>query len=142
MKKKYKLYPKGYFRDEARKFFPEKPGIYFVYSGVFSNTLRIATLRNLLYIGETDNLYSRFNEHDRRNDFLGQLDEGESLFYTLAVTSDSDLERKQIEAALIYELNPLLNKKSIDSFNYDETIIEIYGDRHAYVPAHIEAPSY
>lgn len=105
--------------------------------------LKTVTLMELLYIGETENLYDRHNEHDKRNEFLARLQEGEELFYSFALTDSlPNDQRKKVEAALIYELCPPLNVQNVDSFICEETTINILGDRHAYIPAQINAPSY
>lgn len=136
----YHLEILGYFRDEIRGRFPELAGIYFVYSGYYNPINKWVTLKRLLYIGETDNLYQRHNEHDKRVDFIKQLSEDEKLFYSFALTEYSEKERKRIESALIYELLPPLNEKSTTTFNYQPTKVEIGGDRHAYIPDIISAP--
>ena len=138
----FKLQIDGYFKDAVRERFPEEAGIYFVYRGTLDPVKRWATLKELLYIGETDNMHERHNNHDRRCDFLNQLRPGEILFYTYALTDYTERERKRIEAALIYELLPPLNSQATVTFNYPSTKIEITGDRHAFVPSIVEAPSY
>ncbi len=138
----YVLNIEGYFRDAIRDRFPDEAGIYFVYRGTLDPVRRWATLKELLYIGETDDMHIRHNDHDRRGDFLDKLSQGEMLFYTYALTDYVERDRMRIEAALIYELQPPLNTQSTVTFNYPPTRIEIKGDRHAFVPSIIDAPSY
>lgn len=64
------------------------------------------------------------------------------LFYTYAEIKGDENVRKRIEAALIYELRPQLNVQTIDNFTYPVTKIIVEGNRHAFVPASITAPSY
>ena len=133
----------GYYKDLSRTGFPHSSGIYFVYRGIYMPHLKTVTLMELLYIGETENLYDRHNEHDKRNEFLARLQEGEELFYSFALTDSlPNDQRKKVEAALIYELCPPLNVQNVDSFICEETTINILGDRHAYIPAQINATSY
>lgn len=133
----------GYYRDLSRTVFPESSGIYFVYRGIYVPHLKTVTLTQLLYIGETGNLHERHNDHGRRNDFLNSLEDGEELFYSYALVDNfSDRQRRIAEAALIYELCPPLNEEHTTSFGYEETTINILGDRHAYIPSQIKAPSY
>lgn len=133
----------GYYRDQSRKGFPHSAGIYFVYRGVFVPHLKTVTLRELLYIGETEDLYQRHNEHDKRDKFIMKLQEDEELFYSFALTGNiSKKQRLRIESTLIYELRPQLNTQNIETYNYDKTIINVLGDRHAYVPSQIIAPTY
>lgn len=139
----YQLDVQGYYKDQSRTGFPHSSGIYFVYRGIYIPHLKTVTLMELLYIGETENLYDRHNEHDKRNEFLARLQEGEELFYSFALTESlSNEQRKKVEAALIYELCPPLNVHNVDSFIYDEITINVLGDRHAYIPDQINAPSY
>lgn len=133
----------GYYRDQSRKGFPHSPGIYFVYRGVFVPHLKTVTLRELLYIGETEDLYQRHNDHDKRDEFITKLQEDEELFYSFALIENvSKKQRLRIESTLIYELRPQLNTQNMETYNYDKTIINVLGDRHAYVPSQIIAPSY
>lgn len=138
----YILNIEGYFRDAVRDRFPDEAGIYFVYRGSLDPVRQWATLKELLYIGETGDMHMRHNNHDKRRDFLNQLGSGEMLFYTFALTDYSEQERKRIEAALIHELMPPLNNQATVEFNYPQTRIEIQGDRHAFVPNIVDAPSY
>lgn len=133
----------GYYRDQSRNGFPHSSGIYFVYRGVFVPHLKTVTLRELLYIGETEDLYQRHNDHDKRDKFITKLQEDEELFYSFALTENiSKKQRLRIESTLIYELRPQLNTQNMETYNYDQTIINVLGDRHAYVPSQIIAPSY
>lgn len=142
MIREYNITPQGYYRDEIRFRFPEIAALYFVYRSVLNPIVNRVTLKELIYIGETDNLYRRFNEHERRPDFLGNLEQGEMLFYSIAEISISEAERKRVEAALIYELRPRLNVMNIMSFDYDKTVVRVSGDRHAFVPTTVIAPPY
>lgn len=139
----FQLDIQGYYRDQSRMGFPHSSGIYFVYRGVFVPHLKTVTLMELLYIGETFDLHQQHNEHDKRDKFIAKLQEGEELFYSFALTEDfTEKQRSRVESALIYELCPQLNTQNIETFDYDKTIINIIGDRHAYVPSKIIAPSY
>lgn len=134
---KFTINVQGYYLDESRKDFPLSSGIYFVYRGIHDIERNRAILNELIYIGETDNLRQRHNEHDRREDFLNTLGEGEVLFYCYAKTSCTEEDRKQIESALIYAILPSLNEKSTTTFNYPTTEIIVEGNRHAFVPSSI-----
>lgn len=144
MEKTFTINFNGYFKDETRTLFPQNAGIYLVYRGILNTVVQppSAILNELIYIGETDNLYVRHNDHDRRQDFLNTLQYGEQLFYCYAELNLSDNERRRVEAALIHELQPALNIKNQTMFNYDRTTIITQGDRHAFVPSTLVAPSY
>lgn len=139
----FKIEIQGYYRDESRGQFPNIPGIYFVYRGTFIPHLKSVTLAELLYIGEAENINKRLMNHERRNDFLSRLQRDENLFYSFANTDSlSENDRLRVEAALIHELRPPLNIKSTESFEYNNTVIHVVGDSHAYIPTTIIAPTY
>lgn len=138
----YNLNIQGYYRDEIRSRFPNVACVYFVYRGVLNIDDNTCFLKELIYIGQTSDLNKRFSEHDKREDFLSLCEKGEMLFYTYAEVNSCENVRKHIEAALIYELRPQLNVQAIRSFDYPKTKIIVEGNRHAFVPASITAPSY
>lgn len=138
----YSLLFQGYYRDEIRRLFPSSAGIYCVYRGVYNPQSRCITLMELLYIGETNNLHQRHNEHDRRTDFLEQLEHGEILVYTYAPFNGGENDRRRLEAALVYEMQPPLNEKLVNGFNYPPTEIILSGEKHAYLPNRICSPSF
>lgn len=142
MAKSFALNIRGYFRDEVRNQFPHYQGIYFIYRGILNHVTKTCTLTALLYIGETNDLYDRLNEHPNRTELMEALEDGESLFYTYALTDLNEAERKRVEASLIYELAPSKNMRTIQEFPYSETILEVFGDRHAFIPEIVKAPSY
>lgn len=139
MEKQYSITIQGYYKDETRVLFPQSAGIYFVYRGVLNTVSQphSAILNELIYIGETDNLHNRHNEHDRRQDFFNTLNYGEQLFYCYAKTSFSEEDRKRVEATLIHELQPALNVQNQALFNYDKTTVNVLGDRHAFIPQQV-----
>lgn len=139
----FQLDIQGYFRDQSRGGFPHSSGIYFVYRGVFVPHLKTVTLIELLYIGETADLNQRHNEHHKRDEFITKLQEGEELFYSFALVENlTHKQRLRIEATLIYELRPPLNVRNVETYDFGRTIVNVLGDRHAYVPSQIIAPSY
>lgn len=144
MEKTYNIQIQGYYKDETRVRFPECAGIYFIYRGSLNTTSQppSAILNELIYIGETENLHQRHNDHDRREDFFNTLHYGEQLFYCYVQTNFAVEDRKRIEAALIHELQPALNIQNQVLFNYDKTTINVLGDRHAFIPDTVVAPSY
>ena len=140
--REYRLDIQGYYSDDVRSRFPHSPGIYFVYRGVLDSAANTCTLRQLLYIGQTEDLHQRHNEHSMRDEFLETVGSDEMLFYTFSITDLPAEDRMRIEAALIYELKPALNSQNCYTFNYPPTRVVVEGNRHAFVPASIDAPSY
>lgn len=142
MSKSFELNIRGYYRDEVRGQFPHSQGIYFIYRGVLNHETKTCILTALIYIGETPDLYECLNEHPNRNVFREALQDEESLFYTYALTTFNESERKRVEAALIYELTPSKNTRIVQTFPYSQTTVKFHGDRHAFIPEVVTAPSY
>lgn len=126
--------------DDSRRFFPDSPAIYFVYRASFNAVERLCTVKQLLYIGETDNLKLSLTEDMPRQSFIDKLLDGENLFYTFAISEYNKDERQKIVQALIFETRPTLNNK-IERPPYKTRII-IEGNEHAFIPASIESPSF
>lgn len=116
---------KGYFFDETSKTnFPGHEGIYCVYRGTLSEDKKSCSLKELLYIGESDNLKNRIISHEKWEEWKLQLNKGESLFFSYALT---DSYREEIEKVLIYHKKPRCNTKNIQSYNVTSLQIEITG---------------
>lgn len=63
----------GYWRDIYKSSIPEKSGIYCVYRGMYNKINResekgTASLKELIYIGDTLNIRERISIHDRLDD--------------------------------------------------------------------------
>lgn len=84
---------------------PYAQGIYLVYRGtnfIYQNP------KQLLYIGEAENVFNRLWSHEKQREWQGYLQHGEELLYSFARTW-SEMERKMAEAALIYRHEPPVN---------------------------------
>ena len=89
-----------------------------------NTTSRMLEQLNLIYIGESENIYDRHkdNKHEHYKDFCKALSAGETLCYSYALVSD-DGDRMQCEAALIYKMQPPINTQNKDGFLYEKTHI-------------------
>ena len=121
--KKYSLKFKGYYYVDGDSL-PEEAGIYCVYRAD-SNILK-----ELLYIGQTDNIKERFSSHEHYDDWEKHLIGNERLVFSYASVLDED-ERKRLEAALIFRIKPVCNEQDTKSFGYDTTEITITIDAGA-----------
>lgn len=131
----------GYYLGDVRKDFPHSPAIFFVYGGTFNTEEHTCTLSQLLYVGQSDNLWKANNESQLWESFVSALNPGESIFYSIAFTSYNEQEREEIINALRYELRPMLN--AVDDISRPgKIIIIVEGNRHAFIPTRVEAPSY
>lgn len=100
-------------------------GIYCVYTckhNVESNTVSI---HKLLYIGESTNVNSRIQNHNRLLDWTKKLRHGEELCYSFAPIASEDRERG--EAALIFNHQPPMNEEHKNHFVYNDTKMILSG---------------
>lgn len=128
----YELTINGYYRDNVRGFFPEVQAIYFVYRGAYKPSTRWAVLKEIIFVGDSDNLREDVNDDTRRMDFLERCQYGECLFYSYSVFKGKKEDRHRVVAALVTELQPPLNKDTL--FRYPETEVLITGERMAFLP--------
>lgn len=85
-------------------------GIYVVYRGCpFERMPDLINFKELLYIGQTLNLYQRIHQHIDNNDFSDFISIGEMLYVTCAKVDMVSLD--SVENALIYMQQPKLNLK-------------------------------
>lgn len=121
MEQSYNLrFENNYFFDKNT--LPDYAGIYLIYRAVYNRITQQGRILGLLYIGESDNIKLRHQNHEHENDFMKSLNDGEVLVYSTA-PKDNEKIRKRIESTLIFYHKPPLNDKGKDSFGYDRTHI-------------------
>lgn len=135
--KTYTLEFRGYLRDEKSGSLPTYGGIYVVYACRHNKPQNTVRLREVIYIGEADDIRARVQGHEKRPQWKQRLRRGEELAYSRARYGSSDRERA--EAALIYRHKPPVNDEYISSFPYQTTTVSLSGrtallDRHFTVP--------
>ena len=121
--KTYNLTFDGSWGDDVRDQLPKYSGVYLVYRGVYERGS--FTCREIIYIGQAENIRERHKNHEKRDLFLAKRRANEVIFYSCAPVATYDLDRE--ENALVYEMRPILNDKLTESFPYPETIIESDG---------------
>ena len=124
-KKVYNLVFKGYWRDINRDKLPSVPGIYIVYRCTYSKMFNTVNLLEIIYIGQTENVHKRHNDHNKRGEFLNKCQHDETLCYSVAEVNNSDLDI--IENALIFTQKPSLNTSNTDHFNYPPSEFHLEG---------------
>jgi len=134
MMKSYNLDFEGYWQDKAKSSLPEVAGIYVVYKGTLTEKDTVS-LDKIVYIGEAEDINARHNdqEHEHYRDFVRECGGADHVWYSCAAVSGGETERKRVEAALIFELQPKINTSDKDSFNYPTTVVNSTG-RHEYIP--------
>ncbi len=126
--KTYDLNFKGYCREVNWKGSPAISGVYCVYACRFDARAKSVSIRQLLYIGESDGIARRVPEHPkkRRDVWARRLRSGEELCVSRAKFESADRER--VEAALIYRHKPPCNDEYVNCFPFDETTVATIGD--------------
>ena len=125
---KYSLNFNGYYTYISRGSVINSSGIYCVYSGtdMSENTV---SLDKLIYIGESEDVRARLQNHEKLDDWKKYLRLGQSLYFTSAKVDS--YYRERIEAALIYKHKPPVNTEYKYSFPYDTTSIVTSGANYA-----------
>ena len=113
----------GYWIDKEN--LPNYQGVYLVYRGVYNEKTDKVSIKELLYIGQAENICERHSTHEKQTQFEESLKTGEILCYAATKVSSSDLSR--VEGGLIYKCQPPLNDKCTQSFNHAGTLFKVSG---------------
>lgn len=117
----------GYWPEEIKAQLPAVSGVYCVYAGIY-NSDDTVTLNRILYIGKSDNIHDRIQNHECEKDWKKELRWGENIIFSYTEYSGYDLER--LEAALIYYHKPPVNIEYKYNFPYDDTTVYTSGKSH------------
>lgn len=113
--KKYNINFNGYWIEGKTSGMPTTSGIYLVYRCVYAEGG--VTLKEIIYIGQSENLHERINSHDKKDLFKQQCREGETVCYSVAEVSPDSLNI--VENALVFAQKPILNVEYTDRFIYE-----------------------
>lgn len=125
MVKKYEIEFDGYWTDAGKENIPTESGIYCVYSYLHNTETGKGTIKNLIYIGQAEDVNSRLANHEKLEKWKAQLNEGEKLCYSFGAVPKGDLDR--CESALIFYHQPPVNIEYKKEFNSPETSIVLTG---------------
>lgn len=125
MAKTFNLDFDGYWREKNKSGIPDKSGLYCVYSCIYNKSEKTVSIRNLLYIGQSEFVMSRLSNHEKLDMWNAELKSGETLCYSYTSVSLADLDR--CEAALIYKHKPKINTEYVNNFPFPETTIQLTG---------------
>lgn len=114
----YNLNFRGYWIDANTSGIPQVSGVYLVYRCTYDDGG--VTLKELLYIGQSKNLRERINDHEKKEQFLRECREGETICYSVAEVPQKDLD--VVENALIFAQKPRLNTQYKDSFEHESPV--------------------
>ncbi len=109
----------GYWLEKGRDLIPALPGIYCVYECTLrpDNTV---TILQLLYIGESENVKARISTHEKKEEWLKYVREGNVLGYNF---TPSESYRERLEAAYIFHHQPPGNNEYKREFPFERTTI-------------------
>jgi len=116
----------GYFRDKNKSGIPNHSGVYFVYVASFNLHTEKVTLNNLIYIGESDNVNTRIQNHEKYDEWQTYLSQGQELCYSTCRIDGDD--RLRVEAAYIFRHKPPVNTEYKNSFQFDQTTVISTGE--------------
>ena len=122
----YNLNFKGYTLELNIESLPAKSGIYGVYACIYNQGADTVKLRELIYIGESNNIRERIEDHERWPNWWEELQEGEEICFNCASIS-AKTSRERAEAAMIYKHKPACNIEYVDKFPFDTTTINTEG---------------
>jgi hypothetical protein len=115
----------GYWREINQGGIPNNSGIYLVYRCVFNQSGQTVTLNKLIYIGESEEVKDRIENHEKKPIWQKKLQQGEQLCFSFAPITNSDRERA--EAALIFKHKPECNEEYTTNFPFDTATINSSG---------------
>ena len=120
----------GYVLKSNPHLLPMYSCVYGVYRCHYSHARDEISIIELIYIGETDNLYKRvYSGHEKTYNWENTLDLGsdEKLCFNYTPIDDADF-RKQVEAAMIFKHRPRCNVLDVQSYNYPKIWIKTSGE--------------
>lgn len=123
--KRIELNFRGYWMEVNKNGIPDASGIYCVYACTYNAITDKVSIRELIYVGESDNIWNRISNHERLADWKKRLRSNETLCYSFAGFSEND--RVRAEAAVIFHHKPPCNTEYRNSFQFDTTTVTTSG---------------
>lgn len=112
----------GYETEKTLSSFPPSSGIYCVYRGIETDDK--LKIRELLYIGESDNVRSQLTLPERKAKWEHYLQNQEILIYSFALMH---FNRCLIQAALVHHHRPPENSEFHQAYPYPDTWVQLNG---------------
>ena len=102
--KRIELNFRGYWMEVNKNGIPDASGIYCVYACTYNAITDKVSIRELIYVGESDNIWNRISNHERLADWKKRLRSNETLCYSFAGVGENDAA---LRAALCEQLGYL-----------------------------------
>jgi len=146
--RKFELNHEGYILESNRQRLPKVARIYIVYKCFYNSLFDTVDVKDILYIGETENIYERHNDtpsspglHEHHSDFIKEAGGEGNVCYgwfpTEGMTAD---ERKWVQDVLIHMQQPPINTDAKDHYNHPAVEIKIHGVPDAWKMSHFAHP--
>lgn len=134
----------GFILDKNRYSMGKYPGIYIVYKCDYDKQNDTVNVKEVLYIGETEDLFKRHNSeipHEHYNDFVKYAGGKEHLCYgIIPLPCHSDEDRKTIEAAMIHIQRPQINTDHKNHYTKPASDITMTGGPDCWKTKHFIHP--
>lgn len=122
----------GFYLDKDKATMPKCSGIYVVYKCDYNSYYDTVDIDEILYIGESQNIYECFNgtkdnpnTHECYNDFVEKAGGAQHICYgIIPVNEYPEEQRGWIQDALIYSQKPIINALKKKK-NYPHPAVEI-----------------
>ena len=111
----------GYWRDKNKSGIPKHSGVYFVYEGSYNPHNDKVTLHRLIYIGESEDVNDRIQNHEKYGEWKKYVSVGRELCFSTGEVAG--IYRERVEAAFVFEHKPPVNTEYKNSFPFDQTTI-------------------
>ena len=138
------LHEDGYYLDRNKQGLSKLPGIYIVYKCDNNSQDDTVDIKEILYIGETENIFERHNSstpHEHYDDFVKHAGGKDHICYGEILLPDvSEEERQIIEAALIHMQQPPINKTNQEHYNKPASEVTINGGPDCWESKHFIHP--
>lgn len=115
---KYNINFSGYWIEDNISGIPITSGIYLVYRCILAE--EGVTLKEILYIGQADNLYDCLNNHDNIELFRRECRKDEKVCFSVAEVPKDSIDI--VENALIFAQKPRFNDNDTDKFQYETPV--------------------
>lgn len=124
-KRTYNITFKGYKLEENASSMPKYSGIYIAYICKYKVETNKVLLKEIVYIGQAENLNKRITEHKKLGDLQKECIYDETICYAYASVSLNDLD--VVENALVFAQKPRLNKQLKNDFKHKRASFIIEG---------------
>lgn len=118
----------GYYINKSS--LPPQSGIYCVYRCTHKPATALkkgkVSIKELLYIGESENMYNRLSQHNKLDDWQKKVKPGEVLCYSFGKITGQD-DRERCEAALIYMHKPPCNTECVNNYPRNKVTVKVSG---------------